>query len=45
MVDPTKLHSKSHNTAFQGMTLKGKNQITIVGGVIRYADDRFAAYL
>lgn len=45
VVDPTKLHSKSHNTAFQGMTLKGKNQITIVGGVIRYADDRFAAYL
>lgn len=45
IVDPAKLHSKSHNTAFQGMTLKGKNQVTIVGGIIRYADDRFAAYL
>lgn len=45
VVDPAKLHSKSHNTAFQGIKLKGKNQVTIVGGVIRYADDRFAAYL
>ncbi len=45
VVDPAKLHSRSHNTAFQGMTLKGKNQMTVVGGEIRYADDRFAAYI
>lgn len=31
-VDPAKLHSKSHNTVFKGMTLKGQVQTVIVGG-------------
>lgn len=35
-VDPEKLHSKSHNTVFKGMTLTGKPLVTISGGVIRY---------
>ncbi len=35
-VEPEKLHSKSHNTVFKGMTLTGKPLITISGGVIRY---------
>lgn len=38
-VEPEKLHSKSHNTAFKGMTLKGKPIVTISKGIIRY-DDR-----
>lgn len=37
-VDPAKLHSKSHNSAFQGMTLKGKPILTMTGGKIRYMD-------
>lgn len=35
-VDPEKLHSKSKNTVFKGMTLTGKPVITISKGVIRY---------
>ena len=38
-VDPEKLHSKSHNTVFKGMTLTGKNLVTISKGIIRY-DER-----
>lgn len=37
-VDPELLHSKSKNTVWKGMTLKGKPVITITDGVIRYAD-------
>ncbi len=36
VVDPDKLHSKSHNTVFKGMTLKGKVVMTITNGEIRY---------
>lgn len=35
-VDPAKLHSKSHNTVFKGMTLTGKPLITISKGEIRF---------
>lgn len=35
-VDPEKLHSKSHNTVFKGMTLTGKPLVTISKGEIRY---------
>lgn len=35
-VDPDKLHSKSHNTVFKGMTLTGKPLVTISKGVIRF---------
>lgn len=35
-VDPDKLHSKSHNTVFKGMTLTGKPVMTISKGGIRY---------
>lgn len=35
-VDPDKLHSKSHNTVFKGMTLTGKPLVTISKGEIRY---------
>ncbi|MDO4862756.1 MAG: dihydroorotase [Ruminococcus sp.] len=35
-VEPDKLHSKSHNTVFKGMTLTGKPLVTISKGVIRY---------
>ena len=38
-VDPDKLHSKSHNTVFKGMTLTGKALVTISKGIIRY-DER-----
>lgn len=38
-VDPDKLHSKSHNTVFKGMTLTGKPLVTISKGKIRY-DER-----
>lgn len=38
-VDPAKLHSKSHNTVFKGMTLRGKPVITISKGIVRY-DER-----
>ncbi len=39
IVDPDKLHSKSHNTVFKGMTLTGKPLVTISKGKIRY-DER-----
>ncbi len=35
-VEPEKLHSKSKNTVFKGMTLTGKPVMTISKGVIRY---------
>lgn len=35
-VDPDKLHSRSHNTVFKGMTFTGKVLKTITGGVVRY---------
>ena len=35
-VDPEKLHSRSHNTVFKGMTFTGKVLKTITGGVVRY---------
>ncbi len=37
-VDPEKLHSKSHNTAFRGMELTGKVKMTITDGMIRFED-------
>lgn len=36
VVEPEKLHSKSHNSVFKGMTLTGKPIITISKGEIRY---------
>ncbi|MBQ9956200.1 MAG: dihydroorotase [Ruminococcus sp.] len=38
-VEPAKLHSRSHNTVFKGMTLTGKTLVTISKGIIRY-DER-----
>ncbi len=38
-VEPEKLHSKSRNTVFKGMTLTGKPLVTISKGIIRY-DER-----
>ncbi len=38
-VEPEKLHSKSHNSVFKGMTLKGKTIVTISKGIIRF-DER-----
>jgi dihydroorotase len=35
-VEPEKLHSKSHNSVFKGMTLNGKPLVTISKGEIRY---------
>ena len=37
-VDPAKLHSKSKNTCFKGMTLKGRVKLTIVDGQVVYED-------
>lgn len=37
-VNPDKLHGKSHNTCFKGMTLKGRVKKTIVDGKIVYED-------
>lgn len=37
-VEPEKLHSKSKNTCFKGMTLKGKVKYTIVNGKVVYKD-------
>ncbi len=37
-VDPEKLHSKSKNTCFKGMTLKGRVKYTLVNGKIVYED-------
>lgn len=36
VVEPAKLHSKSHNSVFKGMELTGKVLMTIVGGTVRY---------
>ncbi len=38
VVEPEKLHSKSKNTCFKGMTLKGRVKYTIVGGNVVYED-------
>ncbi len=38
-VDPAKLHSRSHNTVFKGMTFTGKVLMTVTGGEIRYECD------
>jgi dihydroorotase len=38
VVDPNKLHSKSKNTCFKEMTLKGKVKYTIVDGNIVFKD-------
>ena len=38
-VDPEKLHSRSHNTVFKGMTFTGKVLMTVTGGEIRYECD------
>lgn len=38
IVDPDKLHSKSKNTCFKGMKLKGRVKMTIVDGKIVYED-------
>lgn len=36
VVDPEKLHSRSKNTCFKGMTLKGRVKYTLVNGKIVY---------
>ena len=38
-VDPMKLRSRSHNTAFRGMELTGKVKYTISNGLVRFDDD------
>ena len=38
IVEPEKLHSKSHNTVFKGEVLKGKNILTISQGKICYSE-------
>ena len=35
VVEPEKLHSKSHNTVFKGEKFKGQNLMTITDGIIR----------
>ncbi len=35
-VDPDRLHSRSHNTVFKGMTFRGRVLMTVTGGIIRY---------
>jgi len=37
-VEPEKLHSKSHNTLFKGITLKGKPVVTISKGKIIFSE-------
>ena len=37
-VEPEKLHSKSKNTCFKGMTLSGRVKYTILDGNIVYRD-------
>ena len=39
IVDPNKLHSKSRNTCFKGMKLKGRVKMTVVDGEIVYKDN------
>lgn len=36
IVEPEKLHSKSHNTVFKGEKFKGQNLMTITDGIIRF---------
>ncbi len=36
VVEPKKLHSKSHNTVFKGEKFKGQNLMTITDGIIRF---------
>ncbi len=38
-VDPEKLHSKSKNTCFKGITLKGRVKMTLVDGKTVYTDN------
>lgn len=38
-VDPEKLHSKSKNTCFKGMTFEGRVKYTILNGKIVYKDE------
>ena len=38
-VEPEKLHSRSHNTAFRGMELTGKVKYTISNGLVRFDDN------
>ena len=38
LVDPDKLHGKSRNTPFKGMTLTGKVKATVCGGRIVYSE-------
>ncbi|MBD5081646.1 MAG: amidohydrolase family protein, partial [Ruminococcaceae bacterium] len=38
IVEPEKLHSKSKNTCFKGMTLTGKVKYTLLDGNIVYED-------
>ncbi len=38
-VDPDKLHGKSRNTCFKGMTFKGRVKMTIVDGKVVYRDE------
>lgn len=38
-VEPEKLHSKSKNTCFKGMTFKGKVKYTIVNGKVVFVDE------
>ena len=38
LVDPDKLHGKSRNTPFKGMTLTGKVKATVCGGRVIYSE-------
>ena len=37
-VDPDRLHGKSRNTPFKGMTLTGRVKYTVLGGAVVYSD-------
>lgn len=39
VVEPEKLHSKSKNTCFKGMTMKGRVKYTLVNGQVVYKDN------
>ena len=39
VVEPEKLHSKSKNTCFKGMKLKGRVKYTLVNGQVVYKDN------
>ncbi|MGN1304041.1 MAG: dihydroorotase [Oscillospiraceae bacterium] len=36
VVEPEKLHSRSHNTVFKGEKFKGQNLMTVTDGIIRF---------